>query len=110
MDDAILKKLHKLARKLYAHRRYRVEFLSLMIKNGLEDEIESYRAWDRGYEDLGPRQIDSCFEMGDSQLVIADLIGKARKENFLDRVKTFCETEEVFMRWLGYADKQAVLF
>jgi len=88
--------------------KYRVEFLSLAFKHDLVDDIISYRLWDAGWEGLGERQFDCCFEMGDSEYVIADLVQQARNEGFLDKVQAFCNPEG-FQRWLSYADRQLSL-
>lgn len=88
--------------------KYRVEFLSLAYKHDLVGDITGYRLWDAGWEGLGERQFDTCFEMGDSQYVIADLIQRARKEGFLGNIETECGPE-TFQRWLSYADRQLSL-
>src|SRR3990167_5277828 len=49
----------------------RVEFVVLAFKYRLVSEITSYELWDRGYEGLGEREFDACFEMNDSEEVIA---------------------------------------
>lgn len=88
--------------------KYRVEFLSLAYKHDLVSDITSYRLWDAGWEGLGERQFDTCFEMGDSQDVITDLILRAKKEGFLDKIQAECGPE-TFQRWLSYADRQIPL-
>lgn len=85
----------------------RVEFMSLAIKHDLVDDIASYSLWDAGYEGLGERSVDTCFEMGDSEEVIAELIKKARAEGFISAVSGFAGS--CFERWCSYADRQASL-
>ena len=57
---------------------------------------------------LGERQFDTCFEIGDSEEVIAELIRTARKEGFIDSIKNWCGNES-FARWCSYADRQGEL-
>ena len=75
----VYRNLHQLASKVHQFKS-RVEFLVLAFKYGVVREITSYELWDRGYEGLGERQFDTCFEMGDSEEVIAELIRAARTE------------------------------
>lgn len=107
---AIVHKLHRLCGKLHQERRYRVEFLCMAFAHGLVHEVIHYTLWDEGWEGLGERQWDSCFEMGDSELVIADVVECARRENFLDAVRDYCTAPGAFERWLSYADRQTCLF
>lgn len=87
----------------------RVEFVILAFKHNIVDEITNYELWDRGYEGLGERQFDTCFEMGDSQDVIAELIKTARRDGFIDNIRAWFG-DESFGRWCSYADRQAQLF
>ena len=107
---AIIDKLHRLCGKLGKERRYRVEFVCLAFIHGLVNDVTHYTLWDEGWEGLGERQWDTCFEMGDSELVIADVVERARRENFLDAVRDYCTAPGAFERWLSYADRQACLF
>jgi hypothetical protein len=100
--------LHRLCTTLHLFKS-RVEFLSLAFKHGMVSDITSYALWDAGYEGLGERQFDTCFESGDSEDVIAALIHKARAEGFIDSVRSWCG-EESFTTWCSYADRQRCLF
>lgn len=100
--------LHQLTRSLHLFKA-RVQFVELAFRHGLVDDIVDYRLWDQGYEGLGERQFDTCFEMGDSEDVIAALIKTAREEDFIDSVRMWCG-EECFDRWCSYADRQGRLF
>ncbi|MCC7684829.1 hypothetical protein [Janthinobacterium sp. FW305-128] len=100
--------LHKLTNKLHIFES-RVKFVKLAFKHDLVQDIVSYTLWDRGFEGLGERQFDTCFEMGDSQDVIAALIMSARAEGFIENIRQFCG-EHSFARWCGYADRQGELF
>lgn len=107
---AIIDKLFRLRQKIYQERSHRVEFVCLALKHGLASEVIHYELWDEGWEGLGERVWDACFEMGDSELVIADVVERARRENFLDAVRDYCTAPGAFERWLSYADRQACLF
>ena len=104
----VYRTLHLLTTKLHFFIS-RVEFVVLAFKYGVVSEITNYELWDRGYEGLGERQFDTCFEMGDSEEVIAELIRTARKEGFIDSIKNWCGNES-FARWCSYADRQGELF
>lgn len=104
----ICRTLQKLALKLDLF-KHRVEFIVLAFKHGLVESIVTYELWDRGYEGLGERAYDTCFEMGDSQEVIAEVITIARRDGFIDAVRLWCG-EESFARWCSYADRQGTLF
>ncbi len=108
----VIGRLHRLRHKigLATGMKYRVEFLALTFKHGLVDDICHYRLWDEGWEELGERQFDTCFEMGDYESVIAEVVTQARKENFLDAIKHYCNMLGAYERWIGYADKQSALF
>lgn len=104
----VFRKLHKLTTSLHVFKS-RVDFVVLAFKYGLVHEITTYELWDRGYEGLGERQFDACFEMGDSEDVISELILTARKEGFIDNIRNWCGNES-FDRWCSYADRQGELF
>lgn len=103
----VCRALLKLTPKLHIF-KHRVEFVQLAFKHGLVPEITSYSLWDR-YEGLGEREFDTCFEMGDSADVIAELIKTARAEGFIDSVRSWCG-EQSFISWCSYADRQGLLF
>jgi hypothetical protein len=104
----ICKRLLKLSRQVHRFEA-RVQFLVLAFQHDLTDAIVSYELWDGGIEGLGERQFDNCFEMGDSADVIAELITTARREGFIEKIRTWCG-EESFARWCTYADRQGDLF
>ncbi len=106
--DALCKELFRLTRDLHKFEA-RVEFLRLAFRYNLADEIINYEIWDRGFEGVGERQFDTCFEMGDSQDVIAALIKSARAEGFIESVRIWCG-QESFEKWVSYADRQGELF
>ena len=56
-------------------------------------KLSTIKICDRGFEGVGERQFDTCFEMGDSQDVIAALIKSARAEGFIDNVQIWCGQE-----------------
>ncbi len=111
-QKTIIDRLHDLRRKvgLVNGVRYRAEFLALAFKHGLVDDICHYRLWDEGWEELGERTFDTCFEMGDSVQVIAMVVTQAKNERFLDAIRDYCNMPGAFERWLGYANKQPDLF
>ena len=106
----VINKMHLLVQKLHRERRYRVEFVCLALKYGLVDAVINYELWDEGWEGLGERQWDDCFEMGDYEMVIAEVVERARREKFLDAVRNYCTAPGAYDRWLSYADRQASLF
>lgn len=107
-EAAVPRVLLQLTKTLHLFKS-RVRFVELAFKHSLVEEITSYGLWDKGYEGLGERQFDACFEMGDSEKVIAALITTARAEGFINSVREWCG-DESFSRWCGYADKQGQLF
>lgn len=107
---AVIERLHKLCTKLHQAQSNRVEFLCLAFKNGLGCEIRHYTLWDEGWEGLGERQWGDCFEYGDAEAVIADVVTRARKEGFLDAIRDYCTVAGAYERWLSCADRQACLF
>jgi len=111
-ERKIIDKLHALRRKvgLPDGVKFRAEFLALAFKHGLVSDICTYRLWDEGWDELGERTFDTCFEMGDAEEVIAMVVSQARNEGFLDAIRNYCNMPGSFDRWLGYADKQACLF
>ncbi len=87
----------------------RVKFLVLAYKHHLVRPLTSYQLWDEGWKELGERQFDTCFEMGDSELVIAELIKTARKDGFTENIRELASTD-TYARWETYADRQGSLF
>ena len=104
----VCRTLQRLASNLHVFQS-RVQFLKLAFQHGLVEDITTYEMWDRGYEGVGERQFDACFESGDSEEVIAALIEAARAEGFIDSIQQWCG-EESFARWCEYADRQLALF
>lgn len=86
----------------------RCEFVQLAYRFGLVHDIESYALWDR-YEGLGARTLDTCFEMGDSEAVISELIRHARQHDYTGQVEREVNDPKTFARWCSYADRQAEL-
>lgn len=87
----------------------RVEFVRLAYRHDLVADITSYHLWDQGYEELGERTFDTCFEMGDSAEVIAELIREARQLGYVDNIREELGCDESFARWCSYADSQLSL-
>lgn len=98
---SIRNKTHQFAR--------RVEFACLAYQFDLSKEISNYSLWDAGYEGLGERQLDSCFEMGDAELVIHELLKDARAKGYTSRIKDAIG-DQCFARWEQVADFQGSLF
>ena len=109
-ERAVIDRLHKLCPKLHQAQSNRIEFLCLAFKHGLGAEIRHYTLWDEGWEGLGDRQWDDCFENGDADDVIAAVVTRARQEGFLDAIRDYCTVPGAYERWLSYADRQAGLF
>lgn len=89
--------------------QYRVEFLALAFRHHLVTDITRYELWDEGWEGLGEREFDACFEMGDGSEVVAALIQKARAEDWLDCIEAQLN-QETYTRWLEYDSRQRSLF
>lgn len=87
----------------------RVRFVQLVYRHKLVGDITSYKLWDRGYEGLGERTFDTCFEMGDSPEVIAELIRDARRHDYARNIEDELGNQECFARWCSYADRQGEL-
>ncbi|HHK2839816.1 TPA: hypothetical protein ACQRN8_003051 [Pseudomonas aeruginosa] len=87
----------------------RVRFVQLAYRHNLVHEITSYQLWDRGFEGLGERTFDTCFEMGDSPEVIAELIRDARTHGYAGNIEMEVGNPDCFARWCGYADRQQEL-
>lgn len=110
----VIRRLHQLANSrgsagISGDIQYRVEFLALAYKHELVEEITRYGLWDEGWEGLGEREFDTCFEMGDGTEVVAALIFKAKAEGWLDRIEAQLN-QETFSRWLTYDSRQRSLF
>ena len=108
-ERAVIVKLHRLSSKLGGARRHRVDFLCLAFIHDLVRDVTHYRLWDEGWEGLGERQWDTCFEMGDSEQVIAEVVARAKKEGFLPAIQKYCTAPGAYERWLS-CGKQAELF
>ncbi|MEW6163613.1 MAG: hypothetical protein AB1642_00980 [Pseudomonadota bacterium] len=110
----IIDRLYGLRRKIYLCGEQgfqsRVEFLCLAFQHGLGTDIRDYQLWDEGWEELGERQWDTCFEMGDAEQVIGEVVRRARAQGFIDSVREYCNMPGAFARWESYADRQSVLF
>lgn len=110
----IIDRLHGLRRKIYLCGEQgfqgRVEFLCLAFQHGLGTDIRDYQLWDEGWEELGERQWDTCFEMGDAEQVIGEVVRRARAQGFIDSVREYCNVPDAFERWESYADRQSCLF
>jgi hypothetical protein len=110
----IIDRLHGLRRKIYLCGEQgfqgRVEFLCLAFRYGLGADIRDYQLWDEGWEELGERQWDTCFEMGDAEQVISEVVQRARAQGFIDAVREYCNVPGAFERWENYADRQGALF
>ncbi len=110
----IIDRLHGLRRKIYLCSEQgfqsRVEFLCLAFRYGLGADIRDYQLWDEGWEELGERQWDTCFEMGDAEQVISEVVQRARAQGFIDAVREYCNVPGAFERWENYADRQGAIF
>ena len=110
----VINRLHRLRRKISQTGtqgfKSRVEFLCLAFRHELDADIRHYRLWDEGWEDLGERQWDTCFEMGDAPLVIGEVMRQARQHGFVESIKRYCNLPGAFERWQACANQQAELF
>lgn len=86
-----------------------MRFVQLAYRYNLVREITSYQLWDRGYEGLGERTFDTCFETGDSPEVIAELIRDARVHGYARNIEIEVSSPECFARWCSYADRKQEL-
>jgi len=86
----------------------RIEFVTLALRHELVREIESYSLWDAGYEGLGGRTLDTCFEMGDADAVAAGVVEHARAHAYEDRARAQIG-EDQYARWALEADRQGSL-
>lgn len=109
-ERVIIGELHRLCGKLHLAQAHRVEFVCLALQHGLDSDIRHYRLWDEGWEGLGDRQWDNCFENGDAEEVIAQVVARARQGNFLESVRRYCNMPGAYERWLACADRQSLLF
>lgn len=111
-QEVAIKRLHALRNRVGMPGtegfKARVEFLCLAYRYDVVGDLESYRLWDQGYAGLGPRTLDTCFEMGDSQEVIGRLIQDARTLGYLENIRAELNDDEVFQRWCEY-DTQGTL-
>jgi len=109
-QEAAIKRLHALRHAVgqtgSSGFKTRVEFVRLAYRHDLVADITSYRLWDQGYEELGERTFDTCFEMGDSAEVIAELIREARQLGYIENIRQELGCEDSFSRWCSYADAQ----
>lgn len=104
----IVRRLHELTTSLHVFKS-RVEFAVLAYKYDLVSEITRYELWDAGFEGLGERQMDDCFEMGDCWEVVAEVMTAARKEGFEANIKRHIG-EDSFAKWVTNTDRQGCLF
>lgn len=99
---------HKIGRGGDAGFKARVAFATTTIRHDLHKALDSYAIWDAGFEGLGPRQFDTCFEMGDSDDVGAAIVNDARTHGYVDKViNNF--SERVWGRWAAINDAQGCL-
>lgn len=105
---AIIRKLHTLAAKTHIF-EHRVAFVKLAYSHGLVRGIVDYTFWDAGFEGLGERQLDDCFEMGDAEEVAIELIKDARANGYVENVRSHFG-DEAFNRYSARVDRQASLF
>lgn len=112
-NASIIKELHSLQVKVGSAQSFgfhsRVQFVKLAYRHNLVRAITTYQLWDQGYEGLGERTFDTCFEMGDSQEVICELITDARRHGYLANIEREIGNADCFARWCSYADRQGVL-
>lgn len=106
----IIDKFFCFCQKVYQECSYCVEFVCFVFKYGLVSEVIYYELWDEGWEGLGEWVWDVCFEMGDFELVIVDVVECVCCENFFDVVCDYCMVFGVFECWLSYVDCQVCLF
>lgn len=83
----ICKRLLKLSRQVHQFKA-RVEFVTLAFQHDLVEAIVGYELWGHGFEGLSERAFDNCFEMGDSDDVIAALITTARRDGFIQKIES----------------------
>lgn len=90
-------------------RNSRIEFVCLALENSIEDCIISNQLIDEGWHGLGERQWAACFEGGDSEVVIAQVVSRARNDGYLYAVRDYCGTKSNFERWIGFSDIQLAM-
>lgn len=112
-QSAIIRKIYALRHTVYratpAGREARIEFMRLALKYGLADAIRHHDLWDRGYQGLGERQFDTCFEMGDADEVGVAVLKAAREEGFLPEMQRLFSVSSM-EHWANKLDAQMALF
>lgn len=107
-----VKKLYNLRSKIglsgTAGFRARVAFATTTVRCDLCKMLDSYQLWDAGFDGLGPRQFDTCFEMGDGDDVGASIVKDARTHGYAEKVKEQF-SERVWSRWVSICDAQGCL-
>jgi len=96
---------HDVGRDSPKGQRARITFATITIRYGLFKALDAYELWDAGFEGLGPRQFDTCFEMGDSGEVGAGIVKDARANGYVDTVVSHF-SENVWARWAAINDAQ----
>lgn len=87
---------------------HRIEFARTAYKEGLIGDLRSYELFDDF--GIGERDLDSCFEMNDSNVVVHALMKEAQSEPELE---SNIKAHEDWARWMAIyksEEKQADLF
>jgi hypothetical protein len=103
----VIRELYALRNRIYNNFQSRVKFIQLAYRHDLVEAITRYELWDAGWEGLGERQFDTCFESGDSQDVIAELIKDARLKGYMANIERALGCPSEIARWNSYADRQS---
>lgn len=87
----------------------RIEFLVLVITYGLGHELRNYALQDMGYDRLGARHFDACFEMDDNGATVAGLLARARADGFVDKLIADVGQAQ-YDEWCAKYEPQGTLF
>jgi hypothetical protein len=91
---ALLPQIHKQGE---LGRKARVEFLKTIWLADIKSEVTGYAFFD--VFDIGERQYDDCFEMGDSGEVLNELVRLAKRSKNLKAAALSIYSEEEWMRF-----------
>ncbi|MCY9874786.1 hypothetical protein [Vibrio barjaei] len=108
IDKAILTKLKKLKSKIRRNDKpsttHRVQFMVLLFENEIHNKVLRYELFDE--HNIGERDVDTCFEMGDGREVLSGLVDKASNDfEFEMKVRTQIGST-LFENWKEIVSKQ----
>lgn len=108
-EHKVIRKLANIKKKIYLdrHTQSRVDFVVIILENNLYNRLQ-YNSFYFTKLNLFARDFDTCFEMKDGDIVVAEIMKKAKANSNLAQAIKIQLGENCYKAWLQHSNNHTV--